>query len=171
MTEQFWTQLLATAVGGMIAAIAGVVTIRYGKKLDREDKRTFLIIDAYAEWAKSMEETLSHYDNFHRLAAQHTPAALDGETKGHWSNEIIRVSILAGDAGRRLDSARYRILLFEKRQSFRDEVSRITEASMMWELKESPVAARSSQYSVYAKQIREDLSTLLRDFAAADGLG
>ena len=47
--NEFWTSLTATIVGGVIASLSAIAAITYGKKLDRKDHRSSLLIDAYVE--------------------------------------------------------------------------------------------------------------------------
>lgn len=167
MSEEFWSQMAATATGGMIAAIAGIVTIQYGKRLDRRDQRASLLVEAYANWARHLEETLSHHENFFKIAAQCTGAMPDPDTKTRRDDEIIRVSTQAGDAGRRLDAAHYRILLLEQREPFRDKVSRITADSLMLEHETDAFQADPSSYAAQARSVREQLTGLLKELAEA----
>ncbi len=171
MSEEFWSQMAATATGGMIAAIAGIVAIRYGKRLDRRDQRASLLVDAYADWARRLEETLSHHENFFKIAAQRSGATTDPDTKTRWNDEIIRVSTQAGDAGRRLDAAHYRILLLEQRRPFRDKVSGITAKSLMHGHETAEFQADPSSYAAQAKSLREELTALLKKLADAQDAG
>ena len=165
MSEEFWSPMLATVIGGMIAAFAGALTMYYGKKLERKDKRRSLLTDAYAEWARCLEETLSPHDNFYRLLALHDKTSAGTEERAKCKEETMRVSTEAGNAGRRLDSAHYRILLLENRKQLRNEVSQITDASMMQELGGIGSGVSPSQYSTRAKQIRQDLKKFFRMLA------
>ena len=154
----------------MIAAIAGLVAIRYGKRLDRLDRRASRVVEAYADWAKALEETLSHHDNWYKLAAQRDQAVAAVDVKARWEDELIRVSRLAGDAGRRLDGAHYRILLLDTRKTLRDAVSRITADTMMIELRGLDARTTASAYSAKADQIRHALKKLLAEHARSGDL-
>lgn len=166
MSEQFWSQLAATGVGGLIAAIAGFVAIRYGKKLDRQDRRASLLVEAYADWAKSLEELLSHHVNLYTLKQQ-VQTAVSQEHKTQAKEELIRVSQETGDAGRRADSAHYRILLLDTRVRFRERVAQIMEDSMMRGMDALDSQALVTEYRRRADGIRADLKKLLKECASA----
>ena len=78
----------------------------------------------------------------------------------------MRVSIVAGEAGRRLDAAYYRVLLLETRQSFRDEATRLTEDSMMKELASETQTQMAPGFKKCAAELRLRLKAFLRRLAA-----
>jgi hypothetical protein len=167
MDHQFWAQLIGTAVGGLVATAGAVITMLVGKRVDREQQRALQLCDAYSEWAQHMQEALSHHENYYSLAAQKETVGGDSGTKEKWKDEVIRVSIAAGEAGRRLDAAYYRVLLLESRQSFRDEVTRLTEDSKMKEIAGETPTQMAPLFKECATALRERLKALLRRLAAA----
>jgi hypothetical protein len=168
MDQQFWAQLIGTAVGGLVATTGAVVTMLVGKRVDREQQRAVQLCDAYSEWAQHLEEALSHHENYYSLAAQKGTVGCDSSTKERWKDEVVRVSIAAGEAGRRLDAAYYRVLLLESRQSFRDEVTKLTEDSMMKELAGETPTQMPPRFKECATDLRERLKAFLRKLAAAE---
>jgi len=168
MDQQFWAQLIGTAVGGLVATTGAVITMLVGKTVERKQQRALQLCDAYSEWAQRLEEAVSHHENYYSLAAQKGTMAGDSSTKERWEGEVMRVSIVAGEAGRRLDGAYYRVLLLESRQSFRDEVTRLTEDSMMKELAGETPTQMAPRFKECATNLRERLKAFLRRLAAAE---
>ncbi len=166
MDNQFWAPLIGTLVGGLVAAASAVITMLAGKRIDRRQEHAVQLRDAYFEWARHLEETLSHHENYYSLVAQKGTMAGDSSTKARWEDEVMRVSIVAGEAGRRLDVAYYRVLLLESRQSFRDDVTRLTENSMMKELADKSPTQMASSFKKCAADLRLRLKTLLRRLVA-----
>jgi hypothetical protein len=168
MDHQFWAQLIGTVVGGLVATTGAVITMLVGKRADREQQRAVRLCDAYCEWAQHLEEALSHHENYYSLAAQKETMGGDSSMKEKWKDEVMRVSIAAGEAGRRLDAAHYRVLLLESRRSFCDEVTRLTEDSMMKELAGATPTQMAPRCKECAASLRERLKAFLRRLAAAE---
>lgn len=129
MTEQFIAQLAATALGGVIAAIAGIATIRIAKRLDRKDRQRSELIDAFATWAESFENLISITSNYCDLITTYQPASMPPDLKKMNDAEILRVGVEAGNAARRLEAARFRIALLGERKWAGDKVVELTKAT------------------------------------------
>lgn len=167
MGAEFWIPLAGSLLGVLIGALIAMGTMLLGKRVDRRDKHWFILVEAYADWSRALEETLSHHQNFYELIAQKGTFEDDPAGKQLWKAESVRVSSVAGDAGRRLDSARYRILLLEARPKHRKRVSEITENSMMKELVGTPIGDVSI-FTEKASEIRDQLIQFLQTIVPSD---
>lgn len=159
MTEQFITQLAATGLGGLIAAAAGIGTIIIAKRVDRKDRHRSELIDAFSAWAESFESLLSITSNFCELIIGYDSDSMQPDFKKMYDAEILRVAAEAGSAGRRLDAARFRIVLLEDEESVRDKVSELTKSTMTkWAGHKKPNA---KDYLARIPSLRNQLDILL----------
>lgn len=128
------SSLAPTLIGASIALVASIATTilahRYSWRRQTKDR----LIEAYVAWSTAFEDTLSHHSNFKNLQLQPPPTTADVDLQTRYRDDVSRVSIACGDAGRRFDASRYRLLLLETRAWAREEVTRITEETMARDL-------------------------------------
>lgn len=130
MTEQFIMQLVATALGGVIATAASIGTMIIGKRVDRKDRHRSGLIDAITDWGASFESLISITSNYCELVIRYDADSMQPDLKKMYDAEIVRVATETGCAGRRLDAARLRIVLLEHEVSVRDKVSELTKSTI-----------------------------------------
>ena len=159
MTEQFITQLAATGLGGLIAAAAGIGTIIIAKRVDRKDRHRSELIDAFSSWAESFESLLSITSNYCDLIIGYDADSMQPDFKKMYDAEILRVAVEAGNAGRRLDAARFRIVLLEDEKTVRDTVSKLTKSTMTKWAADNKRNARD--YLARVPSLRTELDILL----------
>ena len=170
MSEQTLDHLLATAVGGLIGAGVGFLGMYLQRRWNRQDRRGERLTNAYADWARSFERTISHHCNYYRLLMMGKRASPDAGLKGKYDDEVIRVSARAGDAGRELDANHYVLLMLEDREWAKRELSELTEATMMSDVKETDPQV-AEQYLKGASELRDRLRGFLKRLCASSHLG
>lgn len=147
-----------TAIGGSIAALAGVLGAYLSYRLDSIKSHRELLHEALATWSESFENCIAIHRNYHSLTQLYQPDHPDEDLKKRTKDEIVRVSIEAGKAGRALDTSHYRVLLLERRQWARTEVSRLTKLTEQSTLTGSP----SDVAGEYMKRVPEMRQELLK---------
>lgn len=130
MMQQFVSQLAAVALGGIIAAIAGFSTTYFARHLDRKDRHRSELIDAFAAWAESFHSLISITENYSKLVLQRGGiGSADPQQERTYDDELLRTSIEAGNAGRKLDCSLFRIVLLEQTEEVRCKVDELTKST------------------------------------------
>lgn len=166
MNLQFWGQPLATLLSGLVGGASAVAVMVINKIYERRENHRLMIIEAYSDWAARVWETLSHHENYYHLiwikscASQATHP--DEKLLEMYKNDVLRVSKLAGEAARNLESSRCKLILLESNIEFQEKISKITGDTEMRELNPQNQVAIYPEYVKRAKTIRAELDEVLK---------
>jgi len=158
-------ELAFTILGGSIAAISGSLTIFLTDWLNRRHQRTTLERDALVEWASAYEQWVSLYNDFAGLVLGKPDPLTDAYEK-----MFLERMNEASEAARRLDISKYRILIVERRNWVRDEITRLTKASeVRAQTASSDLKTQANTFRGAADRLRSDLEIFLRRLAGETG--
>jgi hypothetical protein len=158
-------ELASTILGGSIAAISGSLTIFLTDWLNRRHQRTTLEREALVEWASAYEGWVSLYNDYMGLVLGRP----DPPNAAYEKTFLERMN-QSGEAGRRLDIAKYRILIVERRDWVCDEITRLTKASEVHaQTSSSDLRTQASAFRGAAGRLRSDLEIFLRRLAGKTG--
>lgn len=156
-------EIASTIVGGLIAALSGALAIVVTDWVNRRSQRTTLEREALVEWVSAYEVWVSLYSDYAGLVLQQ-PSFPDDDSK----NMFLERMKEAAEAGRRLDVSKYRILIVERRDWVRTEVTRLTKASDLRSLtSSSDLKARALAFRLAADGLRSNLEIFLRRLVGA----
>ena len=162
----FMEGMSSTILGATIATIASSVTIFLTDWLSRRHQRTTLEREALVDWASAYEEWRSLHNDYMGLVLGRP----DPPNAAYQETFLERMK-QSGEAGRRLDIAKYRILIVERRDWVRDEITRLTKASeVRAQTSSSDLKTQASAFRGATDRLRSDLVIFLRRLAGETGL-
>lgn len=154
-------EMASTIVGGLIAALTGALTIVVTDLLKRRSQRTTLERESLVEWVSAYEEWVSLYNDYAGLVL-----GMPSPPDDVWKSKYLERMKEADEAGRRLDVSKYRVLVVERRDWVRAEITRLTKRSEVRSLSSSSdLKAQAIAFRGSADGLRADMEAFLRRLA------